>query len=300
MGNDNESRIKSKVRSIARTAIFDWLKRLVSDEKYVIDMNQAARLTLGKLFEEGEISPRPPSNVNLEELSRNYNYKTLVNFITQTFWELHLQGILSPTPAWISTGNTLYNNGYKTVSAIIIPYGRELLAQDSNRIRVYDPDGYLYNFYNANPTPDPEMMRYLSECISVFRSNHLLASVVLLGVASERLIEVLAKSLRDALGDTEGTLWYSRYRNKDISKKFSSISNKFKDEFGEFDLNTDVFRAVELTFQYIRLARNDVAHPKDRRFTSNEVSGFIHNFVQYFKYINDIIAFLAKNLKKAS
>lgn len=229
----------------------------------------------------------------------------IANLMRQTIWELYLQGVLAPAPkkALIVdryVAHTHEDSWVHLDAFFLTPYGVDLLLDSTGRIRVYDPDGYLTNFWSAKPSADPEMMRYLSESVSVFRGNHLLAGIVLLGIASERLIEVLAESLRDALGDPDGTSWYSRYRNKDISKKFSSIANKLKEEYAQLDLNTDAFRAIELTFQYIRLARNDIAHPKNRQFTSNEVSGFIHNFAQYFKYMNGIIAFLAKNPKNAS
>jgi len=54
---------------------------------------------------------------------------------------------------------------------------------------------------------------------------------------------------------------------------------------------------VTLTLEEIRLARNDIAHPANRQLHWNEVSGFLHNFVQYFRYANRIIAFLASNPK---
>jgi hypothetical protein len=240
------------------------------------------------------------------ELFPNYGIPdNIASFVRQIIWELYLQGVLAPAPKRVPRVDRSILHVHEDFwmqldSFLLTPYGVDLLLDSADRIRVYDPDGYLTNFWGAKPPPDPEMMRYLSECVSVFRSNHLLASVVLLGVASERLIEVLAESLRDALGSPEGNSWYSRYRNKDISKKFSSISNKLKEEFELTDLNTDAFRAVELTFQYIRLARNDIAHPKGRHFTPNEVSGFMHNFVQYFKYLNDVMGFLLEKSKEAS
>jgi hypothetical protein len=224
--------------------------------------------------------------------------RQIANLMRWTIWELYCMGVLAPYSErkFLQPPHLRDDRWMSLDTFVITSYGMDWLLDSRNRIRTYDPDGYLANFYAAAPDPDPEMMRYLRECISVFRGNHLLASVVLLGVASERLVEVLAECLRDALGEPEGNDWYSRYHNKDISRKFTSIVGKLQDEYGErLDVNTDAFTALELTFQYMRLARNDIAHPKNRQFTANEVSGFISNFVQYFKYINDIIAFLAKN-----
>jgi hypothetical protein len=230
----------------------------------------------------------------------------IANLMRQTFWEFFLQGILAPAPKRNPLEDSIYPEKHQDFwlyldYVMLTPYGVQILIDSKNRIQVHDPDGYLTNFWGASPPPDNEMMRYLSECVAVFRGGHLLASVVLLGVASERLIEVLAKSLRDALGDPTGTRWFqTKYSNKrDISTRFNVLSGKLMQEYGEAlrqqKLKDGFQGVVTLTFEEIRLARNDIAHPTDRQFTWNEVSGFLHNFVQYFRYINAIIAFLKNN-----
>jgi hypothetical protein len=232
--------------------------------------------------------------------------REVANLMRQTFWELYLQGVLAPATKQDPRQEMAWPHEYEDTwvyfdSVMLTPYGVNVLLDSKNRIQVHDPDGYLANFWGASPPPNTEMMRYLSECVAVFRGGHLLASVVLLGIASERLIEVLAESLRDALGDPEGTAWFqSKYSSKrDMSVRFNTLSGKLMDEYGKA-LNQqklkDAFQSVvTLTFEQIRLARNDIAHPAGRQFTWNEVSGFLHNFVQYFGYISRIIAFLADN-----
>lgn len=232
--------------------------------------------------------------------------REIANLMRQTFWELYLQGILAPAPKRNPLEDEVYPAKHQDFwlhldHVMLTPYGVHVLIDSQNRVQVHDPDGYLANFWGASPPPDVEMMRYLSECVAVFRGGHLLASVILLGIASERLIEVLAESLRDALGDPEGTTWFqSKYSSKrDISVRFKALSGKLMGEYGEA-LNQqklkDAFQSVvRLTFEQLRLARNDIAHPSGRQFTWNEVSGYLHNFVQYFGCANRIIAFLANN-----
>jgi hypothetical protein len=184
---------------------------------------------------------------------------------------------------------------------MLTPYGVSVLIDSQNRIQVHDPDGYLANFYGANPPPDPVMMRYLAESISVFRSSHLMATVVLLGIASERLVEILAEDLRDGTGNGKGLAWYNeKYKNKSISDKFKAVSGKLLAEYGP-DLAQeqlkDAFQGiVTLTFEEIRHARNDIAHPIGREFTWNEVNGLLFHFVQYFRYVNQIRKFLADSV----
>ena len=82
----------------------------------------------------------------------------------------------------------------------------------------------------------------------------------------------------------------------DNLKRFLALTGKLMGEYGE-ELSRvglkDAFNGVvTLTFEQIRNARNDIAHPSGREFTWNEVSGLLHNYVQYFIYANRIIAFL--------
>jgi hypothetical protein len=113
----------------------------------------------------------------------------VTDFMRLVFRELYLQGIIVPGPIKRRFSNSSLMSFLDLDVIRFTPYGVSVLTDIENRIQVHDPDGYLANFWNAKPKPDPEMMRYLVECVSVFRSGHLLASVVLLGIASERLIE---------------------------------------------------------------------------------------------------------------
>ena len=282
-------------------------------------------IPLGRLFQdicdglvqEGTI-PGRPDGARFASLDSSHHTDSFPDFgvsadigtlVRQVLWELYVQGILTPSPQAHEVLNI--HRGYAELlplisqmdldCALLTPYGVEILAATSGRVKVHDPYKYLANFQNADPPPDAEMMRYLGECVSVFRGGHFLATVVLLGIASERLIEVVAESLRAALGDPTGKEWFDKkYSNKrDISARFKALSGKLMGEYGE-ELNRerlkDAFNGVvTLTFEQIRNARNDIAHPSGREFTWNEVSGLMHNFVQYFIYANRIIAFLRAN-----
>lgn len=289
----SEATLSPEIHTVVRTAIFGWLARLVENKNYEVDMNQAAHQTLDALHSKGIIPSRPPGNVPFRELSSSGVPGNIIRLVTQIFWELHLQGILSPSSTWISPSNG---------SAIITPYGIELVGENSGRIQTHDPDSYLGNFLNENPAPDAEMMLYIKECISVFQHGHFFACVILLGISSERLMTVLAENLRGALGHPNGTEWFEKKYRGSVSEKFKAITNQllanYNKELEEEKLKEALQGIVTLTFETIRHARNDIAHPKGREFTWNEVSGLLHNFVQYFKYINKIIALLANNPKK--
>lgn len=286
----NEAFLKSMTYTQIRTAIFEWLARLIEAKKCEVDLNQAAYQALMTLHTRGVIPSQPPGNIRLAELYAHHIPSEVIGLVTQVFWDLHLQGILIPSPSWISSGSG---------AALITPYGIEVISEKSGRIQAHDPEGYFDNFVNQNPPADPEMLLYLKESISVFQHGHFFACVILLGVASERLLTVLAASLRDALGHPHGTEWFQKKFRGDASEKLKATMNQLLAEYGP-ELEREKLKealqgAVKLTFDIIRHARNDIVHPKGRELTWNEVSGFLHNFVQYFKYTNQIIALLRNN-----
>jgi hypothetical protein len=288
----NDEVLNPNTQSIIKAAIFEWLARLVADKKYEVNLNQAAHQALDTLYRKGMLPSQAPSNIRFEELYTHRVSSDIINSVTQIFWELHLQGVLIPSPAWISS---------KTGFALITPYGQEIISENSGRIQTYDSAGYLDNFIKETPAPDTEMLRYVKESISVFQHGHFFACVILLGVASERLITVLAEKLRDSLGNPNGNEWFQKKFRGDASEKFKAINNQLLAEYGE-ELEREKLKdalqgIVKLTFETIRHARNEIAHPKGREFTWNEVSGLLHNFVQYFKYTNKIIMILINNPK---
>lgn len=223
----------------------------------------------------------------------------IANLIRQTFWDLFSMGLLSPGSNLRSNQKLVFQLDLDI--CMITPYGVQVLIAADNRIRVHDPDGYLELFRSASPPADPEMMRYLMESISVFRSNHLLATVLLLGSASERLIEGVAEQLRDSLGTTKnGENWFKAYRKKwTIIRKYDelikTIRKEYANELKAERIGDREFNNLKITFEAIRSPRNTIAHQHDYIPTWNEAGGLLHNFTFYFNSFIRIIEILLAN-----
>lgn len=238
----------------------------------------------------------------------NYGLPSEISKIMrETLWDLFVRRIITPAP---SPGEIFDDVGRKQSLSldggillhmdqlIITDHGAEVLREEDNRIQVYDPDSYLSPYQAADPPPDVEMMRYLAECINVFHSNYLIAAVVLLGASSERLVDVAAGALRDALGDPDGLKWYrTKYANKrDISARFSAFEGTLMREYGtdlkQSGLLESFTLIVKLNFEVIRNSRNSIAHPSGKVPNLNEVAGMLHNFSLSFDHMNSIINYL--------
>ena len=237
--------------------------------------------------------------------------EVIAGYMRQSLWEMYLQGILAPSPArrsasnWMNFDALAKRDGGQFLdldSVTLTPMGVDFLLSTRERIQVADLNGYMANFWSANPVADPELLRYLHEGVLVLKSNHLIASVVLLGAASEHLIDVLARALAKALGEPTGGKWYQNnyLAKRDISGRFESVkgalTSHYQNDLKNANLMDDLTTgAIALTFNIIRRFRNDVAHVHGVMPNWNEVMGLYHNFVIYFKRINEIIALLIKN-----
>lgn len=226
----------------------------------------------------------------------NYGWPgNVADIVRQTIWQMYQQGIIVPSPSTrghsVSLSFHLDLNYYLFTSR-----GLDVLSSTGDQIQVYHPEGYLAMFQASNPLPDVEMMRYLTECVQVFRDHHLLATVVLLGAASERLVEVFAEYLRDALGTTaQGDVWFKDYSNKrTIIQKFDTVEKKLMQHFGKLVYDRDIGN-IKLVFETIRTIRNDIVHQHNYQPTWNEVNGLLHNFVLYFKNVSRVINVLLAN-----
>lgn len=238
--------------------------------------------------------------------------KEIANQMREVLWDLFVLRIISPASSPGEIFNDFGRPAHLTVNGgifldldqlFITAHGADVLRETDKRILVYDPDGYLSPFLGAQPPPDSELMRYLTECVQVFHNNYLVAAVVLLGASSERLIDVAAATLRDALGEPKGTDWYrTRYvKKRDISTRFKAFEGTLMREYGEelktAGLNEAFQDIIKLNFEAIRHSRNSIAHPRGNVPNFNRVAGMIHNFSLYFDHTNSIIDYLRKNPK---
>lgn len=306
-------------RSLIHSAIWRVLARYVSTSNF--GPHRTARLFLEAadiLADEGSDVVKRTDSVNrfvdldVSHVTASFpNYgisQNISNLMREVIWEFHVQMLLNPYPDHGIIENDSNHDVYHKIRGglylafntfLITSFGAEVLSDSIDRIRVYDPDGYLANFLDSDA--DPEMMRYLQEGTSVFRGGHLLASVVLLGAASERLFDLLAQILSIAIAKAGGSDWYEKkyQKERDLSKRYKAVEDSLLGHYGhrlkEQNLRDEFEGAVKLTFEQIRNARNKIAHPKGYQFSWNEVTGLYHNFVPYFKHINRVIDLLANN-----
>jgi hypothetical protein len=125
-----------------------------------------------------------------------------------------------------------------------------------------DPEGYLRRLRAHSPTADPLAIRDVQEALAAFNARCYLATSVMLGVASERVLDGLARAVADALGESAQKL------RRELDNPRSSQLTRFKvlrkqleprrPRLPEGLADTLTLDAVA---DLLRLTRNDAGHP---------------------------------------
>ena len=155
----------------------------------------------------------------VEYIGDPYQGKEKLQFLAQdVLWEFMIQGIIAP-------GLNVSNPNLPWFH--ITDYGKKVLA--SGEFLPHDPTGYLERFHNEITNPDPTVESYLSESLNCFTRGNFIASVVMLGIASERAFLLLCESLLSAIADpTKKSKFRKILELRAIKPKMDWVSNKIQ------------------------------------------------------------------------
>ena len=170
---------------------------------------------------------------------------------------------------------------------------------EEREILPYDIDDYLYSL-NKIENLDEWAKFYIQQSLMCFNTNCFDASLIMVGLANEVLVEVLIKAYSGYLGkanSSKKSLFDSNIEaERTVSGKYRVYREHLKDSSMKIDqdlkklnIHLDVL-ANETYLSYLRLTRNELAHPaslKTDRITSLMI--FI-SLVKYcekqYKFIN--------------
>jgi hypothetical protein len=165
-----------------------------------------------------------------------------------------------------------------------------------NRILPHDPQGYLADLRRPCGALDPEVEVLARESLLAFQANCLVASVILIGAASERLIQVLFESYRDAYEnqadrDRLDQKWEHRSR-RFIVQKLAWLWQELETKRTELNNAGRLWDGAEglvrAAFDALRTARNEAVH-QNRRFERIQTNELLFLFVPYTERIYALI-----------
>jgi len=178
----------------------------------------------------------------------------LFTLLMDVFWEFIIQGVIAPGLNPANPNLPWFH---------LTDYGKEVVA--TNDFPPHDPTGYLNGFRKSIGNPDPTVEGYLTESLNCFTRGCVVASVVMLGVASERAFLMLCDSLLQALSSSGEQAAFSKLLKSNpikpkqdwVLKKIQSIQGTKPQPFPD---NVNVMLTV--IFDFIRVQRNNLGHPQ--------------------------------------
>ncbi len=218
----------------------------------------------------------------------NSRTKLLV-LLQDVFWEFIIQGIIAP-------GSNLSNPNLPWFH--ITEYGRKVLG--SGELLPHDPTNYLQRFREDVGAVDSTVEAYVSESLNCFIKGNHIASVVMLGVASERAFLLLCDAFLNAVSDpTEKNRFSAIIRANAIKPKEDWVLNKIQDlqKARPRPLPDNVNIMLTVIFDFIRSQRNNLGHPQETppKTTREEAFVNLRIFPGYYKMLNQVMDYLSRN-----
>ena len=204
-------------------------------------------------------------------------------------WELMIQGVIAP-------GLNINNPNLPFFH--ITEYGGKVIS--AGKYLPHDPTGYLDRFRGEVMNPDPVVMSYLSESLECFSRGNLVASVVMLGIASERMFLLLCNALLDSLSDPKEKAEFGKTLDLNaIKPKMGWVLDKIQSlqRGSPRPLSDNVNIMLVTIFDFIRCQRNDLGHPQDSppNVTLEDAYVNLRVFPSYCGMANQVINYLQTN-----
>lgn len=195
--------------------------------------------------------------------------------INEIIWDLVIQRIIGITSQGLPW---LY----------VTDYGKKIVKTSSPI--PYDRDNYLATIYTDNPNLDNIAKSYLEESLTCLRGGAYRASAVMLGVASERLFEILVDAFQIFYKLKVPLIDRSKY------KPFAQVRNAFmklflpRKKYLPADLCQDLEIVMDGVFLLIKNARDDSGHPSNINITREQMFSYLSLFPMYCERLNKMIA----------
>jgi hypothetical protein len=181
--------------------------------------------------------------------------RRFASLVQDILWELMIQGVIAPGLN-VSNPNLPFFH--------ITEYGKKVISEQ--KYMPHDPTGYLDRFRAGLKDPDSVVTIYLSESLECFARENMIASVVMLGIAAERVFLLLCNALLDSLSDPSEKTEFERILDRRSMKpKMDWVLNKIQklQQGSPRPLPDNVNIMLCAIYDFIRCQRNDLGHPQD-------------------------------------
>jgi hypothetical protein len=211
--------------------------------------------------------------------------------VLKVFYELVNEGVLSPG---INCSNMMCHFPWFQVT----DYGRELLA--ARDYVPHDKVGYLQLLHDHVPAPDSTVLVYLAKSLETFLRGNFIASTVMLGVAAERVFNLVCDSLEPALASAkEREKLAALQRKRSIKGRADWVHDKLRAVQDGKPHGFPENAAIMATgiYDMIRTQRNDLGHPRETppRLTRRQVNANLVLFPTFYETAESVRTYLTSS-----
>ena len=189
-------------------------------------------------------------------------------------------------------------------------YGKKCVEE--REILPYDTDGYIDRIKNCSSHTAWDIY-YIQQVLGCFNHGLYDAATMMLGIEGEYLAGQLIEKYKGFLANkevTEQSVFEQALRscNGKISKMYEEYSKSWRKVSNKKDTQNNLLYAdmavlkqrldqpAELTFMnYLRLTRNELAHPSSTVMEPSETMLLIVSFLKYYEIQNEFLEFYYQN-----
>lgn len=206
--------------------------------------------------------------------------------VRELFWAFIIQGVIIP-------GMNANNPNLPFFS--VTEYGQKVV--DSPDPVPHDPDGYIAHLDEVAPNLNPIAKSYIAEGLECFQRATYTAAVVMLGVASERLILDLADSVANKLTGKERDNLARKLSGTRITVAYEETMKRLRPRLGGLpDSLSDGFEGlINGVFNVIRRHRNEAGHPSGDTVDRLTALGLFSSFPLYCGRVSKVIEHIDSN-----
>ena len=209
--------------------------------------------------------------------------------ICEIIWELLVQGVLAP-------GKNSWNLNLPFVHAT--EYGLRCLEEDA--VLLHDPNGYLERLEErVGQSLDDIVLTHVRESLLTVLAGRYQAAAVMLGVASERCIDLLAQAYTNTMADKSRRETFER-KLKQAGRNIKQRLDILQDELFALALPTELGNDLDIqlsgVFALLRCSRDDAGHPTGQTIDRDTCHAHLLVFPQYCKRIYALIDYFQSTL----
>ncbi|MBM3944020.1 MAG: hypothetical protein FJ317_00820 [SAR202 cluster bacterium] len=208
-------------------------------------------------------------------------------YVVHAIWELVIEGVLVPN-------HVNGENGWPFVS--FTEHGKKVIS--GKKPIPYDPTGYLGQFSTSAHNLDSIAKFYVEEALECFLSNRHTASVLMLGTASERLLDLLLDAFTKSLkSTTEQNNLTKATQNKLLRMRYFELKKRIEPKKSQLlpNLGQALDTYLGGVFEIIRQDRNEAGHPTGRQMSRDEAYAYLLLFPHYCEQMCSLITHLSNN-----